>query len=405
MSMQVEGSDRWVYLAIATLSQVSLAMIHLGIPAVIPLIQIELRLSLTEVGALVSLVNIGVVATTVWAGKAADRFGERLIIAYGTIAGGLMIMMVYFTTSFFSLVPVLLLLGVPFGSATPAGSKAVAGWFEQRERGTAMSIRQTGVPVGGAIAALVLPSLALAYGWRFALSFVGVIAIGVGIAVLRLYKEPAAQPVHRAATPIGGILDIIRRKNIWAVTLYASILAGCQWCYLGYIELYLTDDINFPLVLAAALLAGGQILGAAGRIISGLISDRFFLGRRKPVLVTLGFLAIVLALVTIFLTPGTPRWTVAVIVACFGFATMSWQGLYLTLITEIVGARMAAQAIGLTNTVVFFGIVCLPPLFGKIADYTGSYQMAWGWLALVIVVPLFFFLRVEESGDSESLKV
>jgi sugar phosphate permease len=405
LSKHVEGSDRWVYLAIATLSQVSLATIHLGIPAVIPLIQKELGLSLTEVGVIVSLVNIGVVASGILAGKAADRFGERLIIAYGTMAGGLIVMMIYFTTSFFSLVPVLLLLGAPFGSATPAGSKAVAGWFERRERGTAISIRQTGVPVGGAIAALVLPSLALAYGWRFALALIGVIAIGVGVAVLKLYKEPAAQPVQRVETPIGGIMDIVRRKDIWAVTLYASILAGCQWCYLGYIELYLTEDIDFPLVLAAAMLAGGQILGAVGRIVSGLASDRFFLGRRKPVLVMLGSLAIVVALVTIFLTPGTPRWTVAVIVAFFGFATMSWQGIYLTLVTEIAGVRMAGQAIGLTNTVVFFGIVCLPPVFGTIADYTASYQMAWGWLALVIAVPLGFFLTVKESGDSESLNV
>ena len=400
--MQTEKSDRWFYLGIATLSQVILATIHLGIPAILPLIQTEFRLSLTEVGVLVSLVNIGVVATAIWAGKAADRFGERPIIGYGTIAGGLIIMMVYFTSSIFSLVPVLLLLGVPFGSATPAGSKAVAGWFEQRERGTAMSIRQTGVPVGGAIAALVLPSLGLAYGWRFALSSVGVLAIGVGIAVLKFYKEPAHQPVHQDAGTIGGIKDIVRRKDIWVVTLYAAILGGSQWCYLSYIELYLTEDINFPLVLAAALLAGGQMLGAIGRIVSGLFSDRFFLGERKPVLVMLGLLAIVLALVTVFLSPGTPRWTVAVIVAFLGFATMSWQGLYLALISEIVGARMAGQAIGLTNTVVFFGIVCLPPVFGTIADYTASYQMAWGWLALVIAVPLIFFLRERSLGTQRT---
>ncbi|MEE9144666.1 MAG: MFS transporter [Candidatus Binatia bacterium] len=400
--MQAKTSNRWFYLGIATLSQVILATIHLGIPAILPLIQTEFRLSLTEVGVLVSLVNIGVVATAIWAGKAADRFGERPIIGYGTIAGGLIIMMVYFTSSIFSLVPVLLLLGVPFGSATPAGSKAVAGWFEQRERGTAMSIRQTGVPVGGTIAALVLPSLGLAYGWRFALSSVGVLAIGVGIAVLKFYKEPAHQPVHQDAGTIGGIKDIVRRKDIWVVTLYAAILGGSQWCYLSYIELYLTEDINFPLVLAAALLAGGQMLGAIGRIVSGLFSDRFFLGERKPVLVMLGLLAIVLALVTVFLSPGTPRWTVAVIVAFLGFATMSWQGLYLALISEIVGARMAGQAIGLTNTVVFFGIVCLPPVFGTIADYTASYQMAWGWLALVIAVPLIFFLRERSLGTQRT---
>jgi MFS family permease len=79
---------------------------------------------------------------------------------------------------------------------------------------------------------------------------------------------------------------------------------------------------------------------------------------------------------------------------------MSWQGLYLTLVSELVGARMAGQAVGLTNTVVFLGIVILPPVFGFIADYTDSYRMAWGWLALMIALSMAFFLRVKESGDS-----
>lgn len=400
MLEQGKSSDRWFHLAIATLSQATLAAIHLGIPTVIPLIQTELRLSLAEVGVLASLVNAGVVASAVWAGKAADRFGERLIIGYGTIAGGLIIMMVNLTAGFASLVPLLLLLGVPMGTGTPAGSKAVAGWFEQRERATAMSIRQTGVPLGGTIAALVLPSLGLAFGWRIALSCVGVIAVGMGFTVLRLYKEPAPKPVPRDAAPIGGLRDIVRHKEIWTVTLYASILAGSQWCYLSYIVLYLTEDLHFPLVFAAALLAGGQILAAAGRILSGLISDRYFVGRRKPVLIMLGLFAVVLALVTASLSDDTAQWSVVVIVSCLGFATMSWQGLYLTLVSELVGARMAGQAVGLTNTVVFLGIVILPPVFGSIADYTDSYRMAWGWLALMIALSMAFFLRVKESGDS-----
>ena len=364
-----------------------------------PLIQMELRLSLTEVGILASLVNAGIVASAIWAGKAADWFGERLIIGYGTIVGGLITMLVYFTTSFASLFPLLLILGIPMSTATPAGSKAVTGWFEQRERATAMSIRQTGIPIGGTIAALVLPSLGIAFGWRFAISCVGFIAIAVGIAVLRLYKEPTPQSVHRG-TMLSGLRDIVRHKDIWTVTLYASILAGSQWCYLSYIVLYLTEDLHLPLVFAAALLASGQILAATGRILSGLISDRYFTGRRKPVLVMLGFFTISMALITTTLSLDSGKWTIAIIVSCLGLTTMSWQGLYLTLVSELVGVRMAGQAIGLTNTVVFFGSMSLPPVFGSIADYTDSYRIAWGSLALVIAVPLVLFHIINETKES-----
>jgi ACS family hexuronate transporter-like MFS transporter len=392
--------SRWFYLGIATVSQTALATIHLGIPALIPLIQAELTLNLTEVGMLVSAVNIGVVVTVLSAGRAADRFGERVIIGYGTIAGGAIVMMVHIAGSFAALLPVFLLLGVPMATGTPAGSKAVAGWFPQKERGTAMGIRQTGIPVGGAIAALVLPSLGLAFGWRFALSAIGFVTIATGVSVLLLYKEPERFPVSRDSARVGSVRDIMWRKDIWAVTFYAAIMAGGQWCYLSYIELYLTEDISLSLILAASLLAVGQISGALGRIVFGLVSDRLFLGRRKPVMMLLGIVGIAMTVLMAFLLPDTPIWVVFVVVCLLGLGTMSWQGLYLTLVSEIAGTRMAGVAIGMTNTVTFFGIVVLPPIFGFIADRTESYQMAWFAMAMIILLPLVFLSTVRESKEA-----
>lgn len=393
-------NSRWFFLGIATVSQTALATIHLGIPTLIPLIQAELALNLTEVGMLVSSVNIGVVATVLWAGRAADRFGERRIIGYGTIAGGAIVLMVHFAESFVSLLPVFLLLGAPMATGTPAGSKAVAGWFPQKERATAMGIRQTGVPLGGTIAALVLPSLGLAFGWQYALSAIGLVAIATGVSVLVLYREPEHLPAARGSARIGSVRAIMQRKDLWAVTFYAAIMAGSQWCYLSYIELYLTEDILLSLILAATLLAVGQICGAAGRIVFGLVSDRLFLGRRRPVMILLGFAAIAMAVMMAFLLPDTPAWVVFVVVSLLGLGTMSWQGLYLTLIAEIAGTRMAGVAIGMTNTVTFFGIVVLPPVFGFIADQTESYRMAWFAMATIMVLPLVVLATIRESKQT-----
>lgn len=388
---------RWFYLAIATVSQTALATIHIGIPTLMPLIQAELALNLTQVGMLVSVVNVVIVLAVVWAGRAADRFGERVVIGYGTIAGGALAMTLHFAESFAMLLPVFLALGIPIATSTPAGSKAVAGWFPQEERGTAMGVRQTGVPLGGTIAALVLPSVGLAYGWRFALSSAGLLTVVVGIAVLVLYQEPLERSAAPGRTPIGAARDIIKRRDLWIVTCYAAVMAGSQWCYLSYIELYLTEDILLPLVFAATLLAVGQILGAGGRIALGLVSDRVFSGRRKPALMMLGVVGIAMAALMAFFSPATPVWMVVVIVSLLGFGTMSWQGLYLALVSEIVGNRAAGLAIGMTNTVAFLGIVVLPPAFGFIADRTESYQIAWLAMAVTIAVPLFFVARLEEQ--------
>lgn len=389
---------RWFYLFVTTLAQTALATIHMGIPTLVPLIQKELSLNLTEVGVLVSMINVGVVAAVLAAGKAADRYGERRIIGYGTAGCGVLVLAVHFAQDFPGLLVLFLLLGIPIATGTPAGSKAIAGWFPDRERGTAMGIRQTGIPLGGTIAALTLPSLGLVYGWRPALSVVGVITVATGALVLLFYREPARARVADGAAPVVGLRQIARRGDIWAGAFYAAVLAGCQWCYISYIELYLTEDVLFSLVFAAALLAAGQACGGAGRIGFGIVSDRLFYGRRVPVLATLALLGAAVGIATAFLSPGMPGWLVAVVVSLLGLGTMSWQGLYLALVAKVVGARVAGVAIGLTNTVAFAGVVVLPPAFGFIADYTESYKLAWIALAIAIVVPLPFLWRVRENA-------
>ncbi|MGH7834686.1 MAG: MFS transporter, partial [Candidatus Binatia bacterium] len=179
------SNKRWVFLAIATLAQVSVAIIHLGIPTLFPFIQSEFRLTRTEVGFLASLLNGGVVVAALAAGKAADRWGERLVMAYGSMAGGFIALGMNWVTGFPGLLAVLVLLGLATATGTPAGSKAVAGWFRASERGTAMSVRQMSIPLGGAIAAMTLPSVALSYGWRLAVVTAGALAIAVGFAALR----------------------------------------------------------------------------------------------------------------------------------------------------------------------------------------------------------------------------
>ena len=54
----------------------------------------------------------------------------------------------------------LLLVGLLGGSVNGSSGRAVMAWFREGERGLAMSIRQTAVPAGGGLGALILPALA-----------------------------------------------------------------------------------------------------------------------------------------------------------------------------------------------------------------------------------------------------
>lgn len=391
------SNRRWFFLAVATLSQVSIATIHLGIPALIPFIQQELRLSRTEVGLVSSILNGGVVLTALAAGKAVDQFGERLIIGFGTIASGCIVMGMNWVTSFAALAPILLFMGFAAATGTPAGSKAVAGWFRERERGVAMGLRQMGIPLGGAVAALTLPRLALIAGWRLALTVAGLAAICVGLAALRLYQEPPASRLSGGGAQTRGIREIIARRDIWAIFVYVFVCGGGQWCYLSYMELYLTETLRFSIPLAAQLLAIGQICGTGGRIFWGFVSDRIFGGRRKPVLLLVGFLAIFMTVSTSLFSPGTPFWLVSLVVSFLGLTLLGWNGIYLALVSELVGTHVAGLAIGLSNTGAFLGIVVLPPVFGFLVDQSSSYRLAWIALAAMTLVSVSLLPWVKEG--------
>ncbi len=387
---------RWFILGIATLSQVSVSAIRLGLPALVPFIKEELKLSRTEVGFLSSVLNLGSIAAGIPAGKAADRFGEKLFIGCAAIAAGLIVMGLNWVENYLSLLPALIITGFAAGSSTPAGSKAIAGWFSADERGTAMGVRQMAVPLGGAIAAVSLPPLATDLGWRVAFAVAGAAAVGTGLVAGYFYEEPAGAPVSSKKQPVG-VGDLILRKDILAVLIFAFVLGGGQWCYLTYLELYLTEVVKLPLTIAAALLASGQIFGAAGRIIWGVSSDKLFRGRRKPALLIVGILAALMSLGISLFSPQTPLWLIVLSFALLGLSLLGWQGLSFALISELVESRVAGLAIGLNQSVALSGIMVLPPLFGFFVDLTDSYRGAWIGLSALIVFTLTFFPWIREK--------
>jgi nitrate/nitrite transporter NarK len=253
------------------------------------------------------------------------------------------------------------------------------------------------IPLGGAIAAMTLPSLALWYGWRLAVVTAGAVAIAVGFAALRLYREPSGGTPRSGREKEAGLKDLLSRRDVWAALVCVFFLAGGQWCYLSYMELYLAEVLSFPITVAASLLALGQFCGTGARIMWGMVSDRLFRSRRKPVIALVTLLAILMTVATSLFSPETPVWIVASVVALLGVTLMGWNGVYLAMIAETSGPRVAGQAIGLSNTGAFLGIVAIPPVFGFIVDQSGSYRMAWLVYSGAILAALVLLRWVDEK--------
>ena len=151
---------RWVILGAGTFAQSTFSAASVGLSALGPVLRSHYHLSLGQVGIVLGAVSFGMLPTLLPWGLLADRIVERSVIALGLGSGGVAMMAISFTKSYAALLVLLVLFGALGSSINAASGRAVMGWFSQEQRGLALGIRQTAVPIGGAAAAIGLPWLA-----------------------------------------------------------------------------------------------------------------------------------------------------------------------------------------------------------------------------------------------------
>src|SRR5690349_4761039 len=155
-----ESRYRWVVLTVGTFAQASTAAFFLGLAAVTPALRAHYGIGVAAVGTLVGVTSVGLVATLVAWGTATDRFGERGVMAVGLAGATVALGAAAFARSPVLAGALLVAAGASGASVNAASGRAVLTWFPARQRGLAMAVRQTSVPLGTAAAAVGLPVLA-----------------------------------------------------------------------------------------------------------------------------------------------------------------------------------------------------------------------------------------------------
>ena len=350
---------------------------------------------------------IGYVVMQMPSGWLVDRIGVRWMLGIGEISAGILILGMFFVTSYDASMVILLLAGLGCGCLLTATTKAIMVWFPVKERATAMGLKQTSSNIGGIIAAVTLPTLALTLGWRLGFVIVGVIGIMVGIASLILYKEHPSEDHQETVVESGhsdspvsktGTSDIFLNREILLLCVIGFCMCVVEYSTVTHLVLYLKDKMLLSAVLAGGCLAVWEGGGAFGKPLFGLLSDRLFAGSRKKSYFLLTILTCIMCIVMIFLSPGAGYWTLIPVLVVFGLATIGWSGVHLALVGEFAGGRFIGLTIGFTSMIGLIGNIIGPPLFGYIVDTSGSYGPAWLFLAIceLIAVVMLCLLREEK---------
>lgn len=364
-------------LALGTAAQTAACAFVYGIPYLAAALRSAGHLGLTEVGLLVASPTVGLVLALFAWGAAADRYGERVVIACGLGASALLLAAATTTHGMVPLAALLALAGACGASVYSASGRLVMGWFGAAERGLAMGIRQTSTPLGMGLAALSMPPLADAYGVRGAVGFLagvcGVIAVLIG--GFAADPEGAAGPAGPAAhsdNPYRG------SAFLWRIHGSAALLVVPQFTAGAFALVLLVDVRGWSAVHAGQLIAAAQVLGAATRITVGRWSDR--VGSRLRPMRQLALVTVaVIAACSLAVAIPSPLTTAAVVLAVG--ITASTNGLSFTATAERAGPGWSGRALGVHNTGQNLTAALVPPLMGAVITAAGY----WPGLAAAAV--------------------
>lgn len=376
--------SRWAVLALVTLAHALGALSVLSVAPLAPLLLEAFTLTRAQVGLLVPAVYLGGVLMSLPAGWLTDRLGVRLTLALGQLLIGVMVLAGAGADRLPALLVLLVLAGFGFSVLNPASGKAVLEWFPPRGRGFAMGFKQTGLTLGGLTAALTLPPLAVAQGWRFALAVAGTVSLVSSALVALLYRTPPGAAASTAADRprLRDLRVFLRRPGVLVVLGSGFALSVAQASVLAHTALFARETFEVSTVTAARVLAAAQLGGTAARLGWGGVSDRFFGGRRRPGVVASALVATA-AYAVFALGDRLPVAVLAPVALVAGAGAFGWVGLYFALVAEIGGARHAGLLTGVAVAFSWSGVLVGPPLFGLAVDTTGSYTAPWLLLGAV----------------------
>ncbi len=275
-------------------------------------------------------------------------------------------------------------IGVAQGPINPASTHILAQRVPREWYSFVFSVKQTGVPLGFAMAGIVMPLMLNEIGWRGAtLVAAAVLALAaIGLEPLRPHldvKLPQAGPSPGIWQSVRFVMGHDQLRVLgWSALVYVI----AQHTFTFYLVTYLYQHCGLSIGRAGFLLFVSQMVGTGVRLILGGLGDRV------PRILLLSVVGLAMALgatATGLLAPDSPPWVIAGVVVAYGAVAISWNGVSMAEFAHLSPPGQAAAVSAVQTALAFSGAVIGPPLFGLIA-VVADYRAAFFIVAACVMV-------------------
>ncbi len=386
---RVNSTYKWVMLIVATIAQTTATLITYGVGVFALFWKEEYALTNTESGLLVSVVNVGPLFCMLFVGRLLDQYNEKILISISSFLLGSSLLLTNIVNGFNGLLFVLLLIGMFYSVSQPGGNKVILKWFRKENRGLAMGIRQAGIPIGGALAGVLIPFLTVQYNMTYAINSIACICIMGGVLFFVFYKEPYVQEEARKGhNNISFWMElkvVICKKELYPIYITGICMISLQMVLVGHFMKFLAGEQSITSIVAGTVFSVMFFSGMIGRIALAAISDVLYKGNRRIPLFIAVCASIGLILLLVMNIHTIMSGVLYSVSALLGFFSIGWFSLFIAEVAELASEESVGITVSVALTLNQIAIIVAPVLFGYIVDEKGY---AYAWLCIVVLLSI-----------------
>lgn len=222
-------------------------------------------------------------------GVLADRVNVRKFMATGLLVSALANLMLGFTTAFWLFFVLWTVNGWFQSFGAPSSVVSVSHWFGGKERGTYYGMWSSSHNIGEAITFIGTAVVVSSLGWMWGFRVAGLLCLVMCVIIWKcLYERPEVYGlpgvVHAQSTAASvGAQQwaVFKNPAVWILALSSAFFYMTRYAVNSWGIFFLEAEKGYTTIEASSIVSANAIAGILGTFFSGMLSDRFFNGRRN----------------------------------------------------------------------------------------------------------------------------
>lgn len=370
-----------------------------------PVLQKEIGWDQIDYGNIVAAFMAAYAIAMVFVGRFVDRVGTKTGFSISIVVWSIAAMGHALARSVFGFGVARFALGLGESGNFPSSNKAIAEWFPKKERALAISLFNSGANIGALLVPLVVPWIALTWGWQAAFIFTGLLGFIWLVFWLWLYEIPERhKKVSRAELEIIHSdaaesapekipwLGLLRYRQTWSFIVGKLLTDPFWWFYIYWLPKFLNEKYGLDLAHVGLPLIVIYTMTSVGGIAGGWLPGFFIRagcginrGRKTAMLVC------ALLIVPIVFVPIASLWWAVILLGLATAAHQGWSANLFTTVSDMFPKKAVGSVTGIGGMAGSIGGILIASGTGYILQATGSYTTLFIMAGSAYVITLFIF--------------